>query len=100
MADTASASKQILLPLERKLLIVLEQYPVMIEQAAAEHNPSVIANYVYDVAKTYNTFYTEHSVSNAESAEKKQLRLRLCQMTANIISSAMGLLGIKVPERM
>jgi arginyl-tRNA synthetase len=98
--DTATASKQTLLPLERKLLIVLEQYPVMIEQAAAEHNPSVIANYVYDVAKTYNTFYTEHSVSNAESAEKKQLRLCLCQMTANIISSAMGLLGIKVPERM
>ena len=98
--DTAAASKQTLLPLERKLLIVLEQFPVMIEQAAAEHNPSVIANYVYDVAKTYNTFYTEHSVSNAESAEKKQLRLHLCQMTANIISSAMGLLGIKVPERM
>jgi arginyl-tRNA synthetase len=98
--EPAPAAKQILLPLEKKLLVVLEQYPLMIEQAAAEHNPSVIANYVYEVAKTYNGFYTEHSVSNAASAEKKQLRLRLCQMTANIISSAMGLLGIKVPERM
>ncbi len=89
-----------LLPLEKKLLVILEQYPSIIEQAASEHNPSLIANYVYNVAKTYNTFYTEHSVSNAESAEKKQLRLRLCQMTANVISSAMALLGIRVPERM
>jgi arginyl-tRNA synthetase len=89
-----------LLPLEKELLITLEQYPVMIEQAGAEYNPSLIANYIYSVAKTFNSFYAEHSVANAESAEKKQLRLRLCQMTANIISSAMILLGIKVPERM
>jgi arginyl-tRNA synthetase len=100
VTDLHTSLAQSLLPLEKKLLVVLEQYPGMIEQAAIEHNPSVIANYVYDVAKTYNTFYTEHSVSNAESAEKKQLRLQLCQLTANIISSAMGLLGIKVPERM
>jgi arginyl-tRNA synthetase len=92
--------KDSLLPLEKELLIILEQYPVIIEQAAAEYNPSLIANYVYSVAKTFNSFYTEHSVANAESEEKKQLRLRLCQMAANIISSGMGLLGIKVPERM
>jgi arginyl-tRNA synthetase len=93
-------AQQTILPLEKQLLIALEQYPDIIDQAAAEHNPSVIANYVYDVAKTYNSFYTEHSVSNAESTEKKQLRLRLCQMTAHVIASAMELLGIKVPERM
>jgi len=92
--------KQLLLPLEKGLLIILEQYTATIEQAASEYNPSLVANYVYAVAKTFNSFYTEHSVANAESEEKKQLRLRLCQMTANIISSAMGLLGIKVPERM
>jgi arginyl-tRNA synthetase len=89
-----------LLPLEKELMIVMEQYPAVIEEAAAEHNPSVVANYVYSLAKIYNSFYTEHSVSHAETEEKKQLRLRLCQMTANIISSAMGLLGIRVPERM
>ena len=72
---------QPLLPLEKELLITLEQYPVIIEQAASEYNPSLIANYVYSVAKTFNSFYTEHSVANAESTEKKQLRLRLCQMT-------------------
>jgi len=89
-----------LLPLEKELIVTMEQYPVIIEQAAADHNPSHIANYVYAVAKTFSSFYSEHKVANAESEEKKQLRLRLCQMTANIISSAMGLLGIKVPERM
>lgn len=92
--------KASLLPLEKELLITMEQYPVIIEQAAAEYNPSHIANYVYSVAKTFSSFYSEHKVANAESEDKKQLRLRLCQMTANIIASAMGLLGIKVPDRM
>jgi arginyl-tRNA synthetase len=89
-----------LLPLEKELVILLEQYPSMIEQAAAELSPSVIANYVYLVAKTYNSFVTEHRVLTAESEEKKQLRLKLCQMSSNIIASAMGLMGIKVPDRM
>jgi arginyl-tRNA synthetase len=89
-----------LLKLERNLIISLEQYPVIIEQASDEHNPSVIAVYIFNLAKTFNAFYTEHSVINAESEEKKQLRLQLSEMTANVIASAMGLLGIKVPERM
>jgi arginyl-tRNA synthetase len=98
--SAAAVFTQPLLPLEKELLIILEQYPLTIEQAAAEYNPSLVANYVYAVAKTFNSFYTEHSVANAETEEKKQLRLRLCRMAANIISSGMGLLGIKVPERM
>ncbi len=63
-------------------------------------NPSLIANYVFSIAQIYNSFYAEHSVSRAESEYKKQLRLRICVMTANIIQSSMQLLGIKVPERM
>jgi arginyl-tRNA synthetase len=63
-------------------------------------NPSLLANYVFGVAKIFSSFYTEHSVSRAESESKKQLRLRICVMTANIIHSSMGLLGIRVPERM
>jgi len=79
---------------------LLEQYSSILQQAVFEHNPSVVANYAYQVAKTYNSFYTEHSVLNAESPEKKQLRLRICLLTANVIKNAMGLLGIRVPERM
>ncbi len=89
-----------LLKLEKELLILLEQYPVILQQAAQEHNPSVIAIYVFTVAKTYNSFYTEHSVLNAESEGKKNLRLQLCELIADSIKTSMGLLGIKVPERM
>jgi arginyl-tRNA synthetase len=89
-----------LLKLEKALIVKLEQYSTIVEQAATEHNPSVLAIYAFELAKTFNTFYTEHSVMNAESDEKKQLRLKLSEMTANVIASAMGLLGIRVPERM
>jgi arginyl-tRNA synthetase len=96
----ASIETAALLPLEKELLLLLEQYPDVIKQAGFEYNPSAIANYIYSVAQTYNTFYTAHSVLKAESQEKKQLRLRLCQLTAIVIKDAMQLLGIKVPERM
>jgi len=100
IANAAETSIRTLLPLEKELIILLEQFQTMLEQAAEEHNPSVIATYIFTVAKTYNTFYAEHSVINAESVDKKQLRLQLSEMTANIIASATHLLGIKVPERM
>lgn len=90
----------LLLPLEKELLVLLEQYPAAIDQSATEHNPSVLANYAFNLAKVFNSFYTEHSIANAESEEKKQLRLRIAQMTANVIASSMALLGIRVPERM
>jgi arginyl-tRNA synthetase len=89
-----------LLPKEKELIVLLEQYNVILDQALEEHNPSVIAIYVFNVAKTFNTFYTELSVMSAESAEKKQLRLQICELTANVIASSMALLGIRVPERM
>ncbi len=86
--------------LEKKIIIHLEQFPSVIEEAAAEHDPSKIAIYVFELAKIFNSFYTEHSIANAESEEKKILRLQLSQLTACTIKTAMGLLGIKVPERM
>ena len=89
-----------LLPLEKEVIVNLEQYPAALEQAAIEHNPSVIANYVFNLAKTFNSFYSEHSIANAETATKKQLRLQIAGMTANTIKSGMELLGIRVPERM
>lgn len=95
-----SLSTETLLPLEKELLKLLEQYPIIIEQAAAEYNPSAIINYCYDLARTFNSFVTEHRVLKAESEDKKQLRLRLCQMTSGVIASGMKLAGIPVPDRM
>jgi arginyl-tRNA synthetase len=76
-----------LLPLERALIIAAEKYPSVIEQAGAEMSPSVIAGYAFELAKAFNSFYSEHSIANAETG-------------ANVLHSAMGLLGIRVPERM
>lgn len=89
-----------LLPLEKTLIITLEKFPSVIEQAGAEMSPSVIAGYAYQLAQTYNSFYAEHSIANAETPEKKALRPRLCQLTANTLRNAMNILGIRVPERM
>ncbi|MBP6431340.1 MAG: arginine--tRNA ligase [Ferruginibacter sp.] len=89
-----------LLPLEKKLLVTLEQFGNVIDKAANEHNPSEVAIYVFELAKIFNSFYAEHSIANAESENKKQLRLLLCSMTATVIKSGMQLLGIDVPERM
>ena len=103
LAITVSSEEGIaesLFKLEKELIVSLEQYPTVLEQAGAEMNPSLIAIYVFNLAKTFNSFYTEHSIANAETEEKKQLRLMLSQMTANVISSGMQLLGIAVPERM
>lgn len=87
-------------PLERALVLKLEQYSTAINAAASELNPSVIANYVFHLAQAFNSFYTSHSISNAESENKKQLRMMIAIMTANTIKSSMALLGIMVPERM
>ncbi len=84
----------------KTILIFLEKYSNIISQAAEELNPSVIANYAFHLAKTFNSFYAEHSVANAENEEKKLLRLHVAVMTATVIKSALQLLGIAVPERM
>lgn len=96
----ASEPTEVLLPLERELIILMNKYPEMIAQSAAELNPSVIANYVFSLAKLFNSFYTDHSVVNAESEGKRKLRLQLSVMTAHILKSGLQLLGILVPERM
>ena len=89
-----------LLPMEKQLIVELEKYPAVIKQAGDEMNPSAIAIYIFTIAKIFSSFYTEHSIANAETEEKKQLRLQLAGMTANVIKSGMQLLGIDVPERM
>ena len=89
-----------LLPLEKELAIHLETFPTVLEDAANEHDPSKVAIYVFNLAKTFNSFYTEHSIGNAENEEKKTLRLQLSQLTAQVIKTGMNVLGIRVPERM
>ena len=86
--------------MEKKVIAELEKYPLIIAQAGQELNPSVIANYCFRLAQLFNSFVTELRVLNAETAEKKELRLQLCQMLTHVLRSGMHLLGIGLPERM
>lgn len=85
---------------EKKLIKELEKYPDVIETAAREKNPSEVAVYAFKLAQALNSFVAEHRILQAESEEKKELRLQIAGMTANVLKSAMSLLGIAVPERM
>lgn len=85
---------------ERSLIRLLSQYPEVIIQAGDEYSPAVIANYTYELAKEYNTFYHECPILIEEDEKVKELRLAISAMTADVIASAMKLLGVQVPERM
>jgi arginyl-tRNA synthetase len=85
---------------ERDLIFSLTQFPEVIKQAADAYSPAVVANYVYELAKTYNKFYHEKSILQAEDEPAKQFRLQLSAASGKVINKAMKLLGIEVPERM
>jgi arginyl-tRNA synthetase len=89
-----------LLPLEKQLAIELSLFPAIINEAADNLDPSKIAIYAFNLAKLFNTFYTEHSIANADTDIKKQLRIKIGILTAATLQKAMGCLGIAVPEQM
>jgi len=85
---------------EKSLISTLSGYPDIIQQAANELEPSLIANFAYDLAKKYHKFYSEIRVLGAKNIEAKNFRIALSNMVADILEDAMNLLGIKMPERM
>lgn len=88
------------LPLEKELIVTLEQFPAVLKDAGTEQDPSKVAIYIFNLAKTFSSFYSEHSIANAENNSKQQLRMMLSVLTATAIKNGMEVLGIKVPERM
>ncbi|MFA9214925.1 MAG: arginine--tRNA ligase [Candidatus Methylacidiphilales bacterium] len=85
---------------ERKLMIAIYQYPQAIADAGKDMSPGVICNYTYDLAKAFNHFYHECSVLKEENESQRNFRIQLVNLTAHIIKSSFGLLGINVPEKM
>ncbi|KAF9660431.1 arginine--tRNA ligase [Tenacibaculum sp. ZH5_bin.1] len=85
---------------EKELIKQLEQYPEVIQQAASNYSPAVIANYTYDLVKEFNSFYQNVSILGEENQDKKVFRVQLSKKVADTIKSAFKLLGIQVPERM
>lgn len=85
---------------EQKLIILLSSYEELIEKSAVDLNPALIANYIYDVSKEYNSFYQSNRILDAENESEQQLRLAITQWTGNVIRHGLSLLGIGAPERM
>lgn len=87
-------------PKEKMLLVNIYNWPSVLEQAAINRSPAMIANYVYDLAKDFNQFYQECSILKEQNTQRREFRLQLADMTAKLIRNASGLLGISMPEKM
>ncbi len=87
-------------PAENALIQMILSFPKKIEEAGENYAPSLIAQYAYDLAKTYSKFYTECSIFQADTKEAQSFRVALTEQNARTLKKAMGLLGIEVPERM
>lgn len=85
---------------EKNLVKQLYKYPSVVTEAAATLSPALIANYVYDLAKSFNHFYHDHVIVEESSKEVSLFRLSLSSVTSSILKHGMSLLGIEVPERM
>lgn len=85
---------------EKELLKQLMLFPEVIQNAATNHSPALVANYTYDLVKEFNSFYQNVSILGASNESEKAFRVALSQKVAVTIQKAFGLLGIEVPERM
>jgi len=85
---------------EKELLKSLKLFPAMVQQAAAQYSPAVIANYTYDLVKEFNSFYQNVPILVADTSEEKNFRIQLAKAVSEVIKTAFSLLGIDVPERM
>jgi arginyl-tRNA synthetase len=87
-------------PAEREALQVLSTFENEVREAAKAYAPSIIANYVYELAKEYNQFYQSIPIFSETNPAKLKFRIALSRAIADAIHRGMGLLGIEVPERM
>jgi arginyl-tRNA synthetase len=85
---------------ERELVKQIQQFPDIIQNAAKNHSPALIANYTYDLVKEYNSLYQSLPILGSENENEKILRTQLSAKVGDIIKAAFKLLGIEVPERM
>lgn len=85
---------------EKTLLKLLYDFPQVVSAAAEAYSPAQMANYSYELAKEFNQFYHNHSILKEEDTTKRDFRLLLSVFTSQVLRAAMGLLGIRLPERM
>ena len=93
-ADSQPSAKEV------RLVKLLDLYPVKVAEAGAALSPAVIANYAYELAKEFNQYYHDTPILKEENEAVLKYRLELIAVMARTLRSAMGLLGIQLPERM
>ena len=97
---TTPISLETLHPKEKELIKQLQLFPETIQQAAAQYSPALVANYTYELVKSFNSFYQNVSILGADFEKEKSFRIQLSRAVSDVIKTAFGLLGIDVPERM
>ena len=93
-------SGEIFIDKEVALVRMMHSYPDILGEASRTLNPSLLANFLYELAREFNQFYHDHSILSAENPGQVSQRLLLIESVGNMIKSGMELLGIEVPERM
>ena len=87
-------------PKEKELIKLLSLFPEVVQNAADTYSPALIANYVYELVKEFNSFYQNVSILGEEDTDKRSLRVHLSRKVGEVIAIGFDLLGIEVPERM
>jgi len=87
-------------PKEISVIKLLNDFPALVKEAAAELSPALIANYCYELAREYNQFYHDYSILGEEDSILRNFRLRLSELTGRVLEKGLFLLGIEAPERM
>lgn len=85
---------------EKNLIRLVHDFPGIVNESGNTYNPSLIANFIYDLVREYNQFYHEYSILKEEKADVRDLRLMLSRVVSDVARNGMELLGIEMPERM
>jgi len=85
---------------EKEVIKVIHEFPSIIKSSYKELSPALIANYLYDLVKSYNSLYQNYHILNSESKDSTSIRLTISSKTADIIKSCCDLLGIELPNKM
>ena len=85
---------------EKEVIKTIHEYPSVIDNSYRELSPALLANYLYDLVKSYNSLYQNHHILNSESLDSTSIRLIISIKTSHVIESCCDLLGIELPNKM
>ena len=85
---------------EKDILKQLLLYPEIIQQAAKQYSPALIANYIYDLVKLFNSFYQNIPILGGDDNDIESFRINLCDEVGKVIASGAALLGMSMPKKM